>query len=75
MIATLLFIGFIALMLIGVPIGAALGLAGADGTDHAAVEQISLKYPTSAIAVLRVPCRWSRLELAGAALVDFHVPR
>ncbi|MGE8492486.1 MULTISPECIES: TRAP transporter large permease [Comamonas] len=29
MIATLLFIGFIALMLLGVPIGAALGLAGA----------------------------------------------
>ena len=29
MIATLLFVGFIALMLLGVPIGAALGLAGA----------------------------------------------
>ena len=29
MIVTLLFIGFIALMLLGVPIGAALGLAGA----------------------------------------------
>ena len=29
MIATLLFVGFVAMMLIGVPIGAALGLAGA----------------------------------------------
>jgi phosphohistidine phosphatase len=53
----------------------AVGLAGAEGTDNAAAERISSKFPTSAIAVLRVECRWKDLELGGAALVDFHVPR
>lgn len=51
----------------------ALGLAG-DG-DTAAIEQMSLKYPTSAIAVLRTAQPWHRLELRGATLVAFHVPR
>lgn len=53
----------------------ALGLAGAPGTDEAAARQISAKYPTSALAVLRVPGAWSTLELGGAALQIFHVPR
>jgi phosphohistidine phosphatase len=53
----------------------AISLAGADGTDTAAAERISAKFPTSAIAVLRVRCRWQRLEPRGAALVGFHVPR
>lgn len=53
----------------------AVGLAGADGTDHAAIEGISAKFPTSGIAVLRLIGRWQDLELGGAALVDFHVPR
>ncbi|OHV04356.1 SixA phosphatase family protein [Mycobacterium talmoniae] len=53
----------------------ALGLTGAEGTNTAATESIAVKFPTSAMAVLRVPCRWERLELGGAALVDFHVPR
>lgn len=52
-----------------------LGLAGADATNTADAERISTKFPTSAIAVLRVPCRWEDLALGGAALVDFHVPR
>lgn len=52
----------------------ALGLAG-PGSDRAAAEQIYLKYPTSAIAVLRVPGPWAELELSGAELTSFHVPR
>lgn len=53
----------------------AVGLSGAAGTDRAALARLSTKFPTSAMAVLRVPCRWERLELGGAALTDFHVPR
>ncbi len=53
----------------------ALGLAGGDGTDAAAVERISEKFPTSAIAVLTVPCVWKGLELGRAALIGFEVPR
>jgi phosphohistidine phosphatase len=53
----------------------AIGLAGAEGTDDAAVERISEKFPTSAIAVLTVPGDWKSLELNGAALSGFHVPR
>ncbi|MDI3315514.1 MAG: histidine phosphatase family protein [Mycobacterium sp.] len=53
----------------------ALRLAGAEGTDTAVVERVSAKFPTSAIAVLRVPGRWQDLDRGGAALVDFHVPR
>jgi phosphohistidine phosphatase len=53
----------------------ALSLAGAEGTDTAVVERISAKFPTSAIAVLRVLCRWKDLDRGAAALVDFHVPR
>ena len=52
----------------------ALGLAGA-GSDRGAAEQIALKYPTSAIAVLQVPGSWSELEHRGAELVRFHIPR
>lgn len=51
----------------------ALGLA--QGTDTAAVQRISVKFPTSAIAVLAVSCPWKKLELGVAALVDFVVPR
>ena len=53
----------------------ALGLAGPETSDQAAAEQISMKFPTSGIAVLRVPVSWSALELSGAGLVSFHVPR
>lgn len=52
----------------------ALGLAG-PGSDRGAAEQIGLKYPTSAIAVLRVPGPWGGLGINGAELVSFHVPR
>lgn len=52
-----------------------LGLADPDNSDADAAERISRKYPTSAIAVLRVPGGWSGLQLSGAELTSFHVPR
>ena len=52
----------------------ALGLAG-NGTDAVAAERISVKFPTSAIAVLTVQSGWNSLELGRAALIDFEVPR
>ena len=55
--------------------GLALTLAAADGTDDAVVERISVKFPTSAIAVLTVPCEWRALQPGGAALIGFEVPR
>ena len=53
----------------------ALGLATAEGSNSAAAERISTKFPTSAIAVLRTGEPWDQLTLSGAALVGFHVPR
>ena len=53
----------------------ALILADDDGTDTAVVERISAKFPTSAIAVLAVPCAWKGLEPGRAALTGFEVPR
>lgn len=53
----------------------ALGLGGAGDTNIGAAERISAKFPTSAIAVLDVPCAWKELELGSATLVDFEVPR
>jgi len=52
----------------------ALGLAGPSSSD-AAAGQIAAKYPTSAIAVLQTDRPWSALELHGATLTAFHVPR
>jgi phosphohistidine phosphatase len=51
----------------------ALRLA-ADG-DQAAIEAMALKFPTSAIAMLRTTTPWDRLEVGGATLATFHVPR
>jgi phosphohistidine phosphatase len=53
----------------------ALGLAGANSSNAAAAERISTKFPTSAMAVLRLTHHWKDLELGSAGLVDFHVPR
>ncbi|WP_396904470.1 SixA phosphatase family protein [Mycolicibacterium phlei] len=53
----------------------ALGLAKPGEGDAAAVERISVKYPTSAIAVLRTEAAWADLTLGGAALIAFQVPR
>lgn len=53
----------------------ALGLADDDSSNGDAAEQISIKFPTSAIAVLRTDAPWADLALGGATLVTFHVPR
>lgn len=53
----------------------AFGLSGADGTDATAVNRMVQKFPTSAIAVLTVAGAWKNLELNGAALTRFQVPR
>ena len=53
----------------------ALGLADIGTSNPDAVERISAKYPTSALAVLRVSGPWRSVQLGSAALVDFHVPR
>lgn len=53
----------------------ALGLADDDSGNGDAAEQISIKFPTSAIAVLRTSLPWADLTLGGATLVTFHVPR
>ena len=51
-----------------------LGLAG-PGSDREAAEQVARKYPTSAIAVLQVNGPWAGLQLSGAELAAFHIPR
>ncbi len=53
----------------------ALILADDENTDTVVAERISEKFPTSAIAVLTVPCAWKALEPGGAALTGFEVPR
>jgi phosphohistidine phosphatase len=69
-IATLLVIGHEPTMS-----AVSLGLATAGGSNSAAAERISTKFPTSSIAVLRTGENWSQLTLNSAALVTFHVPR
>ncbi|MGW0162494.1 SixA phosphatase family protein [Mycobacterium sp. NPDC003323] len=54
--------------------GLTLGLAGPD-SDADAVAEVESKFPTSAMALLRVPGSWRDLQLRGAQLADFHVPR
>lgn len=53
----------------------ALGLADPEATNADAAERISTKFPTSAMAVLRLNGSWTDLELGSAQLADFHVPR
>ena len=53
----------------------ALGLANPETTNADAAERISTKFPTSAMAVLRLNGSWTDLELGSAQLADFHVPR
>ena len=53
----------------------ALGLANPLTINANAAERISLKFPTSAMAVLRLNGSWTDLELGSAQLADFHVPR
>jgi phosphohistidine phosphatase len=53
----------------------ALGLAAPLTINADAAERISTKFPTSAMAVLRLNGNWADLELGSAQLADFHVPR
>jgi phosphohistidine phosphatase len=53
----------------------ALGLADTSMSNRVAVEGISTKFPTSAIAELRTGSRWQDLAVGGAVLITFHVPR
>lgn len=53
----------------------ALSLADEPSSGNAVYQQISAKFPTSAVAVLRTATTWESLALRGAELVDFHVPR
>jgi phosphohistidine phosphatase len=55
--------------------GLALGLADPDTANADAAKRISTKFPTSAMAILRVNGNWADLELGSAQLADFHVPR
>ena len=55
--------------------GLAFALADPLTSDMHALEEMSSKYPTSAIAVLTTDLPWDRLALAMATLVEFHVPR
>lgn len=53
----------------------ALQLADPARANADATERISVKFPTSAMAVLGLDGSWADLELGSAQLVDFHVPR
>lgn len=55
--------------------GLALILADEDDTEVSVVERISAKFPTSAIATLKVTRAWRTLEPGLAALTGFEVPR
>ncbi|MGB5110612.1 MAG: histidine phosphatase family protein [Mycobacterium sp.] len=54
--------------------GLALGLAN-DSSDADVVAEIGAKFPTAAVALLQVSMPWRELELGGAQLAQFHVPR
>lgn len=54
--------------------GLALALAD-DSSDSAVIQEIESKYPTSALALLKVSTPWRELELGGAQLAGFHIPR
>lgn len=53
----------------------ALGLADSFTANSDVAERIANKFPTSAMAVLRLNGSWADLELRSAQLADFHVPR
>lgn len=52
-----------------------LALAAPDRSNRTVVGEISMKFPTSGIAVLRLPGSWADLQVGSAALIAFHVPR
>jgi len=53
----------------------ALNLATDETGNSAVAQEISAKFPTSSIAVLRTTEPWDQLALGSAELVDFHIAR
>ncbi|AOW93157.1 hypothetical protein BFN03_12225 [Rhodococcus sp. WMMA185] len=47
----------------------------ADDLDTGAARLIREKFPTSALAVLTVPCEWDELTSRAALLTTLHIPR
>ena len=45
------------------------------GADAGVFARVSEGFPTSALAVLDVPCGWSDLDFGGARITGFHVGR
>ena len=45
------------------------------GADAEVFARVSEGFPTSALAVLDVPCGWSDLDFGGARITGFHVGR
>jgi phosphohistidine phosphatase len=43
--------------------------------NEAAAQHITMKFPTSAVAMLGTAEPWETLTMRGAALIAFHVPR
>ena len=55
--------------------GLALGLANDETGDGPVAQEISAKFPTSSIAMLRTAGPWDQLALGGAELFAFHIAR
>lgn len=53
----------------------ALNLANDQTCNNAVAQEISAKFPTSSIAILRTTDPWDQLALGRAELVDFHIAR
>ena len=53
----------------------ALNLANNETRNGAIAQEISTKFPTSSIALLRTAQPWDQLALGSAELVNFHIAR
>ncbi|MCA9847120.1 MAG: histidine phosphatase family protein [Mycobacterium sp.] len=53
----------------------ALNLANDETCNNAVAQEISAKFPTSSIALLRTRKPWDQWALGSAELVDFHIAR
>jgi phosphohistidine phosphatase len=53
----------------------ALSLADEKSSKSPLGQELSNKFPTSSIAVLRVTSPWDQVGLRGAELMEFHTPR
>lgn len=52
-----------------------MGLADEESTNNPTAKDLSLKFPTSSVAVLRSTAPWDQWALRGAELIDFHTAR